>query len=563
MLELVRVVRGDVVGILLEHHEVGQLADLDAALDVLLEGGPGAVDRPDPERLVHRDHLVPAPDTALGVLAGHHGLERHHRLVGARHVVGGAGDLDVVVEEGLVGEHPLHLFFAVLHPLVPVVVDIGPERGGNRTGVVDPLEQFGVHQRAVLDAVPGVPRRFGEDFLVGVEHVADGQVAVGVNPDMEVVRVGVLDGLHDLLGSHGEDPVVVGALVGSAHVHRAARGGAVGAVLDRPDPEPLVAEATVDLGGLQSAVEVGVRGSEVVHPVAEIAGGIGVLEGEEAVGVAAGLMHAGDAGGGHQLRHVGDALPELGAAVDPALSDAVEDLVGLLLDEPGQLPVRVLLEPAARRIGHVLRDAGHLEGLRVVPVDVAAPVRDADRNVRRRLVEVVPGDPAVLPVLVGDLGVVVLEPVHPVAGLGVCGGGPDRHLDVLDGADVEVHFEEVPHPARVAVGIDEPGNHGHPAGIHDLGRRSGQVQHVLVRTHRDELAVVDGERLGLVHGLAALAVLGGVHPGVVDDHLRGRRTPARAAGGREAGGRGGSRELQEFGAAQVLVKQTGHQAISS
>src|SRR5690349_5270660 len=41
-----------------QHHQIGELPRLDRALDVLLEGEPGVVDREDPQRLLARDALV-------------------------------------------------------------------------------------------------------------------------------------------------------------------------------------------------------------------------------------------------------------------------------------------------------------------------------------------------------------------------------------------------------------------------------------------------------------------------------------------------------------------------
>ena len=314
----------------------------------------------------------------------------------------------------------------------------------------------------------------------------------------------------------------------------------------------------MDPGGLEGAEQVRGAGGEVIHPVAELAGGVGVFEGAEAFAVAAGLVDARDPRRRHQLRHVGHALLELPPAVHPPLPDAPEDILRALLDEAGELAASVLLEPPARRVGNRVVHARHLERLRVVPGDVAAPVGDPHRMVGGGFVEIVPVDPPVLAVL-GDLGVVVLEAVHPVAGLGVGGGGADRQLDVVNGAHIEVHLEEVAHSPRVAVGINEAGDDGHAAGVHHFDPGAGEVPDLLVRAHCGELAVLDGERLGAVHGGAAGGVFGGVHAGVPDDEVGAARPrPAAAGGGGETGSGGGAGEFQEFGSGE-----SGHGGSSS
>ena len=107
--------------------------------------------------------------------------------------------------------------------------------------------QPGIDERAVLDAVTAIGMRpLAEHALVRLEHHVDRDVAVGVNADLPVVAVRVLDGLVDLLLRHRQDAVVVGADVRRAHAHRALRRRAVGGVLHAADADPLVAEAGVD-----------------------------------------------------------------------------------------------------------------------------------------------------------------------------------------------------------------------------------------------------------------------------------------------------------------------------
>ena len=61
-----------------------------------------------------------------------------------------------------------------------------------------------------------------EHALVGVQDVPYRAVAVGVDADLEVVPVRILDRFVDFLRRHRQDAVVVGADVGCAHVHRPA-----------------------------------------------------------------------------------------------------------------------------------------------------------------------------------------------------------------------------------------------------------------------------------------------------------------------------------------------------
>ena len=81
------------------------------------------------------------------------------------------------------------------------------------------------------------------DALVGVQDHVDGDVAVGVDPDLPVRAVGALHDLVDLLLAHGQDAVVVGAAdVRGAHAHGPLRRRAVGTVLDPAYAQPLVTE---------------------------------------------------------------------------------------------------------------------------------------------------------------------------------------------------------------------------------------------------------------------------------------------------------------------------------
>ena len=148
---------------------------------------------------------------------------------------------------------------------------------------------------------------FGEDVLVRLQHHVDRDIAVGVDRNAEVVAVRVLDRLVDLLLRHGQDAVVVGADIGRAHAHRPLRRRAVGAVLDAADAHPLVAEAVVDAGGLESGKR-GLAAHEETGAMAQLAVGARVLVGEDAVAIGAGVVDRGETRRGQQLRDVPHAV---------------------------------------------------------------------------------------------------------------------------------------------------------------------------------------------------------------------------------------------------------------
>src|SRR5437899_8010798 len=78
-LDVLDLVRVDRVRIVREHHEIGELAGRDRALDRFLVRGVGAVDGEHAQRLVDADALIGAPGLAVPALARHHALHAHHR----------------------------------------------------------------------------------------------------------------------------------------------------------------------------------------------------------------------------------------------------------------------------------------------------------------------------------------------------------------------------------------------------------------------------------------------------------------------------------------------------
>ena len=188
------------------------------------------------------------------------------------------------------GKHGLHLLRSVVDPLVAVIVGISVEGRRHDAGRLDPPEEVRVHQRTMLDAMPGIGAGMaGQHPLVGVQHHVDGHVAVGVNADAKAMGRRVFDRLVDFLLGHGQDAVVIRAFVGRAHVHRALGCRTVGGEFDRAHANDVIAEAGSNTGHLESFIDLGVAAGHVGHPEIKLVGVAGVLVGDEIVVVAEGI----------------------------------------------------------------------------------------------------------------------------------------------------------------------------------------------------------------------------------------------------------------------------------
>src|SRR5262245_21192694 len=78
--DVLDLVRLDLVRVLAQYHEVGQLAFRDRTLGLLLERGIGAVDGAGAQGFLDADLLLFAPDAAAVVLARDHALDGHQWL---------------------------------------------------------------------------------------------------------------------------------------------------------------------------------------------------------------------------------------------------------------------------------------------------------------------------------------------------------------------------------------------------------------------------------------------------------------------------------------------------
>ena len=473
---------------------------------VLLVGRVGPVNRRDLQRLVDGDLLVRTPLTSLVVAPRHHALDRHQRLERPRLIVGGAGRLDAVVEERSVREHPAQLVVAVFGPLLAVIVDVGPERRGDRPGRLDAAKQVVVDERAVLDAVATVGvRPLLERAFVGLEDEIDGDVPVGVNADLETVTMGVLDGVDDLLLGHRLNAVIVRtADVRCAHQHRPFRAGSIGDELYAADTHPLVAQPRVDAGGLVRFQQLACQ--HVVDAVAQLARAVRILIGENLIAARLRVVHGGQPRRGEQPGHVRHSLEASAAlllgAERLASPDRIEHVARELGDAAGQLAAIVAQELSPLRIAGVLVDVRHLERLRVVPAGVAAAVVHGNRVVRNDLVELAAGEDDV------ELRVVEHERGHPLLGRSGRGFSDQRVLQFAQRSDIAVDAKQLVEAARMGVRVDEAGRDGRTGGVDDGGPRRDHVADVGRRTDRHESPAADGKCLG-------------AGPGVVDgEHLR-------------------------------------------
>ena len=116
----------------------------------------------------------------------------------------------------------------------------------------------------------------------------------------------------------------------------------------------------------------------------QLAVGARVLVGDDPIAIGAGIVDRREAGRGQQLRDVthpvAAALALLLGRERLARADFAEDVARELGDASGELAGLVAEEPAVIGIRRVLRDAGQLEGLGVVPARVAAAMADDDRD---------------------------------------------------------------------------------------------------------------------------------------------------------------------------------------
>ncbi len=107
----------------------------------------------------------------------------------------------------------------------------------------------------------------------------------------------------------------------------------------------------------------------------------------------------------------------------------------------------------------------------------------------------------------GCLCVVVFEAEDPFARRRLGGALGDRRLDLGDGAQIAIHFAEMPQAGRrgMAVGVDKSRDHRLAAQIDALRTRRGQAADLLIRSGRKEPPAGDRYRFGVrirrVHGM--------------------------------------------------------------
>jgi len=96
---------------------------------------------------------------------------------------------------------------------------------------------------------------------------------------------------------------------------------------------------------------------------------------------------------------------------------------------------------------------------------------------------------------VGQLRVVEHEALDPVAGRCRLRLLPDGRYDLSGRAEVAVHAIKLVDAARVTVGVDEAGGHGHAGGIHDPRLPRRDIADVGGAADGNEAAVAHGKGL--------------------------------------------------------------------
>ena len=199
-----------------------------------------------------------------------------------------------------------------------------------------------------------------------------------------------------------------------------------------------------------------------------------------------------------------------------ALADFVEYASRAVGDAAVQFAVFVAVVGSAGRIGRVLGDTRHLQGLAVVVRGVAAAMMHQDRVILRNLIQVVNVELAIIL----HLGVVEEISVDPIARGRLLRFGAEFVDDAGDGdkldfegiADDDVVEQSV--AARMIVTIDEPGHDGHLLGVERLGPLADERLNVLIAPYGDEPANLDRECLRLRR-----AGIDRVDLGVEDDEI--------------------------------------------
>ena len=393
----------------------------------------------------------------------------------------------------------------------------------NHAERLDAPQNVLVHERAVLDAVPGVgPGPEPLDALVRVQHHVDRAIAVRVDHDLKVVTVRALDALVNLLLRHRENAVVVGTThVGCAHRHRPTGGRAVRGKLRTAHLEPLVSETAVNAGLDQPVESFGAPAGHAPHhhvdPETHLSRVIGVLVGDDIVHPRGAFVNRGQPRRRHSLGDELDTRLTLGACAS-GRPYVIEQVVRGLGDLSRQ-PTTFFIDVPSGRVRGVDGDARDLEGSRVVPVNVSPTMGHEHGSVGHRVVQVVDIDLAAL----ANLRVVILEAEHPRLIRRLRGLFAQGVLDLRDGPDVQIGAHELSDTAArgMDVAVDEPRCHRHPLGVDDLGARRYEIPDVVAAPDRDEPIAMDRERLG-----SGLIVVDGENATVEEYEIRPVGGPA-------------------------------------
>jgi hypothetical protein len=267
---------------------------------------------------------------------------------------------------------------------VGIVVGVRSERRGNYARRLNAAQQVVIDERAMRDLGARIgPRKQLLCALDGGQHHIDGDIAIGVAVDLDAGAMHALDPGVELLLRFGDVALVrrVDARIGRAERHGAFRERPVDSVLgSRAQADPLVAEAAHDAA----------RDHRFQHPstglvanaVQQVSARAYLLKRRQ---IAAFVVDAGDAVTHELLGNVGQPSRSRWAICCSVktgrLPTRLRAPVARSVTRPLSSPLESRSKVPPERIGRVLIDASHLEGLAVVERGVAAAMVHRDRMV--------------------------------------------------------------------------------------------------------------------------------------------------------------------------------------
>jgi hypothetical protein len=371
-----------------------------------------------------------------------------------------------------------------------------PEAGG-------PAQMVRGGEAQVLDPVT---HGAASQLVVDVDDLLDGDVPDGVDGNAETGVMRHSAERQQLRVLEAKHASRVGVAVGNAQRRGGAAQATVGEELDRVDAQ-VIGEVRAE--GREPSRTLHHPADHHVHPARQP-----LLRVHPPIGVQEGFVHAGVVGAGDAEREL---VPEgrvdhRGVVVTGRhRHGGVQQPHRVLVHQPGRGTGPVPLDHAASRGRRGAGDPGGGEGGSIAGHDVAAGAGQDDRAAGDGGIEVPSGRGSAL----GEAGFVPPAPEQPRPLGAASGFGPEQGTDGGDRPglpEVDHGGEEVADLPDVGVGVIEPGNQGAPPEVHPPGCGAGEWQDVLVRAHRGDPPVADGEG----RGARTRGVLGEQDPAVED-----------------------------------------------